>query len=284
MFLFCTYYTVYLCRGDTFRSAFANIGEIRCLIPSDVNIIALTATATIETFHAVCQRLSLFKPVIVAVSPNRMNIKLTVQPSKSLKEFTQLVASKLKMQQTDYQKSIIFARSYQDCTNLYLNISRSLGKYITYPAGYPNLLKYRLLTMYTRASTDDMKSSIMSIFTQENSILRLVIATTSFSMGIDIPDVREIIHWGPPSDLEQYVQEIGRAGRDGKDSVAMLMFEKPNRYTKQGMRLYAECKAECRRKNLFSHFIQYEHCDSPQCKCCDICELSCDCTICKVPQ
>ena len=92
---------MYLCRGDTFRSAFANIGEIRCLIPSDVNIIALTATATMETFHAVCQRLSLFKPVIVAVSPNRMNIKLTVQPSKSLKEFTQLVASKLKMQQTD---------------------------------------------------------------------------------------------------------------------------------------------------------------------------------------
>ena len=60
-----------------------------------------------ETFYAVCQWLSLFKPVIVAVSPNRMNIKLTVQPSKSLKEFTQLVASKLKVQQTDYQKSII---------------------------------------------------------------------------------------------------------------------------------------------------------------------------------
>ena len=83
--------------------------------------------------------------------------------------------------------------------------------------------------MYTRASTDDMKSSIMSIFTQENSILHLIIATTLFSMGTDIPDVREIIHWGPPSDLEQYVQEIGRAGRDGKDSVAVLMFEKPNR-------------------------------------------------------
>ena len=67
-----------------------------------------------ETFHAVCQCMSLFKPVIVAVSPNRMNIKLTVQPSKSLKElFTQLVASKLKVQQTDYQKSIIFACSYQ---------------------------------------------------------------------------------------------------------------------------------------------------------------------------
>ena len=211
-----------------------------------------------------------------------MNIKLVVQSSKSLREFTQFIASKLKQQQIDYPKTIIFARSYQDCTNLYLNISRFLGKQITYPAGYPNLLKYRLLSMYTRASTDDMKSSIMSTFSLETSTLRLIIATTSFSMGIDIPDIREVIHWGPPSDLEQYAQEIGRAGRDGKDSVAVLMFDKVSRYTKQAMRLYAECKAECRRKKLLSHFIQYEHDDNPYCKYCDICELVCDCTMCKM--
>ena len=228
-------YCLYLYRGDEFRIAFASIGEVRCLIPSNVNIIALTATATLDTFHVVSQRLSLFKPVIVAVSPNRKNLKLTVQPSKSLRDFTQLIASKLKIQQKDYPKTIIFARSYHDCTNLYLNVYRALGKHITYPAGYPNLLKYRLLSMYTRASTDDMKSLIMSTFSLENSTLCLVIATTSFSMGIDIPDIREVIHWGPPSDLEQYAQEIGQAGRDGRDSVAVLMFDKVNRYTKQGM-------------------------------------------------
>ena len=278
------YRFVYLYRGDKFRTAFASIGEVRCLIPSDVNIIALTATATLDTFHVVSQRLSLYKPVIVAMSPNRVNIKLKVQPSKSLREFTQLIASRLKLQQRDYPKTVVFAHSYQDCTNLYLNVSRALGKHITYPAGYPNLLKYRLLTMYTRASTDEMKSSIMSIFSLENSSLRLVIATTSFSMGIDIPDIREVIHWGPPNDLEQYAQEIGRAGRDGKDSLAVLMFDKASRYTKQGMRLYAACKDECRRKNLFSNFIQYEHDDNPQCKCCDICELVCDCTICKMSE
>lgn len=102
-------------------------------------------------------------------------------------------------------------------------------------------------------------------------------------MGIDIPDVREVIHWGPPSNVEQYVQEIRQAGRDGKDSVAVLLYDKGNRYTKQEMRVYAECKAECRWKNLFSHFILYEHDNNPQCKCCDICELVCDCIICKMP-
>jgi len=111
--------------------------------------------------------------------------------------------------------------------------------------------------MYTRATIDEMKSKIMASFAQERSTLRVVIATTSFSMGIDIPDICKIIHWGPPTDIEQYVQEIGRAGRDGKESVATLMFDKANRFTKQAMRIYVECKTECRRKNLVGNFIQY---------------------------
>ena len=68
----------------------------------------------------------------------------------------------------------------------------------------------------------------------ENSSLCLVIATTPFSMGTDIPDIREVIHWSPPNDQEQYEQEIGR---DGKDSLAVLTYDKASRYNKQGMRL-----------------------------------------------
>jgi len=80
--------------------------------------------------------------------------------------------------------------------------------------------------MYTRATTDEMKSKIIASFAQERSTLCAVIATTSFSMGIDIPDICQIIHWGPPTDIEQHVQEIRHAGRDRKESVATLMFEK----------------------------------------------------------
>ena len=151
-------------RGDEFRTAFAQIGEVQCLVSSSVNIMALTATATIETFQVVSQRLSLHKPVIVAVSPNRGNIKLMVQPSKSLKEFAEAIAQGLKCDKTRYPKSVIFARSYQDCSNLYLTVACSLKKDITFPAGYPNLLKYRLISMYTRASPEEMKSRVMASF------------------------------------------------------------------------------------------------------------------------
>ena len=169
-----------------------------------------------------------------------------VQPSKSFKEFSKAVALQPKQKQKDFPKIVIFACTYKDCTRLYLCIARYLGKCITSPVGgCPNLLKYRLISMYTRASTNKMNTMVMSFFSKVRSKLCLVIATTSFSMGIDIPDIRHILHWGPPSDLEQYLQEIGRAGQDRNNSVAVLMFEKASRYAKQAMRIYAENKIEC---------------------------------------
>ena len=77
--------------------------------------------------------------------------------------------------------------------------------------------------MYTRASTDCMKRRIMSLFSTKQSTLRVVIATAAYGMGIDIPDIEQIIHWGPANDIEQYVQEIGRAGRGDLDAIATLV-------------------------------------------------------------
>lgn len=74
-------------RGDEFRKAFALIGELRCLIPHHVRMLALTATATQTTFDAVVERLSLEDPVTIALPPCRANIKLIVRPATKLEEF-----------------------------------------------------------------------------------------------------------------------------------------------------------------------------------------------------
>lgn len=68
------------------------------------------------------------------------------------------------------------------------------------------------------------QQNIVGSFTKPDGTLRLVFITVAFSMGLDLPNVRRIVHWSPPDDLDMYVQEIGRAGRDGEDAVAVLYY------------------------------------------------------------
>lgn len=104
--------------------------------------------------------------------------------------------------------------------------------------------------MYTRASTTAMKEMIVSSFSETTSTLRMVIGTAAFGMGIDYPDIDQVIHWGPPSSLEQYAQEVGRAGRKGQKSHAILMYREANRHTELAMKRYCENKDKCRRIKL----------------------------------
>jgi len=243
--------------------------------------MALTATATKETLDVVKTCLSLVNPVVVGLSPNRPNIKLYVEGCRELETFSRQLSDDLKMKRLNHPKTVIFCRNYEACSNLYANLIDHMGVHKTEPIGYPNLLKHRMFTMYTRASTDSMKEKVMAAFCSDSN-LRVVIATSAFSMGIDCRNIQKIIHWGAPSELEQYVQEIGRAGRDGMKSEAILMYGQSNKYVKQSMKNYLENKLKCRRSMLYSPFLMYEHNkDYIKCECCDICALSCDCIICK---
>ena len=66
----------------------------------------------------------------------------------------------------------------------------------TEPPSYPNVLKYRVVTMYSRATTPEMKEKIISTFTQQHTVLCIVITTTAFSIGLDCPDVHQVVQWG----------------------------------------------------------------------------------------
>ena len=258
------------------------IGELRSIIPDHVCILALTATATHPTLQAVKDRLCLRNPIVVGLSPNRPNIFfLSVIPAMKLDELSAVIAGDLIKMKMNYPKTIVFCRTYRDCSDLYARLLCYLGDDKTEPAGYPNFLQFRLLTMYTRASTVAMKQAVLSVFTKQGSKLRIVIATTAFSMGIDCPDVHRIIHWGSPCDPEYYLQEIGRAGRDSELSRALLICgRKGGRHMQQSMKAYYENSSSCRRCNLFQSFILFDEPDCIKCKCCDICSTLCDCEEC----
>ena len=139
--------------------------------------------------------------------------------------------------------------------------------------------------MYTQCTDKDVKSQIVSQFKNPHSVLRVVIATTAFEMGIDCPNVRHIIHWGPPEDIESYVQQTGRAGRDGKQLWASLYFSlSDKKYTAKAMMGYCTNVLLCRRQLLFMDFCDDTLVVSPiiGCNCCDVCSKSCKCETCVV--
>ena len=92
------------------------------------------------------------------------------------------------------------------------------------PIGYPDFHQFRMVEMFTRASTKEMKDKVLKSFINKDSKLRLVVATTAFSMGIDCPNICNVVHFGVPETIEQYVQEAGRAGQDGEPSTALLLY------------------------------------------------------------
>ena len=116
----------------------------------------------------------------------------------------------------------------------------------------------------------------MESFQQEHGFVRLLIATIAFGMGVDCKGVKTI-HYGPSKNLESYVQETGRAGRDGGESVAFLLCHGVlMNHVHSDIKSFIKSK-ECRRTTLIKHFnadsvnIEVPH------KCCDICAKSCDC-------
>ena len=130
----------------------------------------------------------------------------------------------------DFPRTFIYCHKFSDCSDLYLHFKDFLGNGFTEPEDAPDHPQFRLVEMYHSCTDPVVKESISNLFTK-NSHLRVLVATVAFGMGIDCPDVRQVIHVGPPEDVECYIQETGRAGRDGKESLAAILIPKGSRYS-----------------------------------------------------
>ena len=215
-------------------------------------------------------------PVVIGMSPNRKNICFSVQPYIQLDEFSQQVVEEIRHANINTPKTVIFCQSFTNCYQLYDKIRTKLKADFTYPSGYPDFHAFRLVEMYHGGCMPYVREQILKTFTSITSHVRVVIATSSFGMGIDCPDIYKVIHWGTPEDIEQYVQETGRAGRDGKPSDAIL-YHKVQHSISDSMQSYCSNESECRRVLLLEGFIFYDDKDthSGSCDCCDICKRMC---------
>ncbi|XP_046557303.1 putative ATP-dependent DNA helicase Q1 [Haliotis rubra] len=140
------------------------------------------------------------------------------------------------------------------------------------------------LGQYHAPQVDALKQELSCIFKSPNSHVRLLLAPEAYSMGTDAPDIRRVIHIGPPSTLETYLQETGRAGRDGEHAEAIMYMNKSDiasnvKHLSKEMKDFCTT-SKCRRQTLMNYF-EFE-CVQPEPghRCCDNCSKTCQCAEC----
>lgn len=154
-----------------------------------------------------------------------------------------------------------------------------------------------LLTMYHRAVEETSANYVIEKFPQHDSPIRIIFATVAFGLGVDIPDVRYVVHWGMSRSMETYLQESGRAGRDGELAYS-IVYVKPSDYVHINKAVATYCKSfvQCRRKQIADYFClsgqkfcckvhanqRVDIRTKGTCKCCDFCYENCRCENCFV--
>ena len=151
-------------RGTNFRKQFGKLGDLRGFFPPSLKFMALTATASKATRKDVIRTLGMVKPVTIVISPEKKNIVYYVnEKSGELEEIFRYLVEELRSNRTETMKTIVFCRTYQDCSNLYLFFKDSLKEEMTDPVGYVNISRFRLVDMFTACNTKGIKNSILTL-------------------------------------------------------------------------------------------------------------------------
>ena len=153
--------------------------------------------------------------------------KLCLRYPIKKKEFAHLLASELLTVRVQAPKTVVFCATVQQVADIFSIIKRDLGIHITEPPNVPNILPFWLVDMFTAGSTSVMRQRVLAEFCKKTTKLRLIIASSAFGLEVDCPDITRVINWGPPTTLEDLLQQSGRAGRDGTQSEAILYYVKP---------------------------------------------------------
>ncbi|CAC5403386.1 recQ [Mytilus coruscus] len=254
--------------GHGFREKFTELVKLRPVFPN-ASILALTATATTEMQNEIRKQLGMKSALTVQSSMDRPNIKLTLV--KRPAGFDELRAYKSSFERTKvYSKLNWCGYGYEEVVRPLTNGDKE-----------DNIEK--CVAQFHSPCTSEMKSKVLSDMVSPGSDLKLLFATEAFSMGTDLPNVRRVIHAGVPKTLEIYIQEIGRGGRHGKSSTAILYYNKSNISQAvpgmtDGMRDY--CNSKTCRAYLCEHFgCEFSEMNLKH-ECCDLCEMECTCNQC----
>ena len=181
--------------------------------------MVLTSTATSCLREHVMKILSMKDVALVEVSASKDNLFFSVVEFKSIDESFLPIMDELKSKRLGMERTIIFCRRQVDCATLWRSFFCYLKDEMTEPPGHPlRIQELCLVDYYTGCTQESVRNGILGQFSKQ-SCLRILIATIAFGLGIDCPD----IHFGVTEDVETYVQQVGRAGRDGNQAQCVMM-------------------------------------------------------------
>ena len=190
--------------GKTFRPRYRDLDTLKAIFP--VPVLALTATANQDVQQDISTVLGLRDAYVRQLSSFRKNLYIfhhwrgQTRRMASLKSF---------LQQQQWKPGIVYCQRKRDAEALAKEL-QDLG--------------YLAETYHADISKED-KPKIQEAFKANR--LQIVVATTAFGMGVNKADVRWVVHMGLPLSLSDYIQQIGRAGRDGKPALCLLMYSTP---------------------------------------------------------
>ncbi len=226
--------------------------------------------------------LCLRSPIEIFVSPNRPNIRISVLKCAKTGILSQLnwLIELVKVNGVDTPKCLIFCNTMNDISSVSNYLFLKLGDSAFCSQGQ-KLAENCLIGIYHSTTWDaEKKRFVNALKNKENCVQRVIVATTALSMGVNFPDIQYVINWGPPRTLLDYHQEIGRAGRDGKQSDALIIY-----YGQQVIHCEDEVKTflnsvGCYRVACLSPFDDQIKPLEPSHDCCSNCRSNCSCVEC----
>lgn len=238
--------------GSEFRPVYRGLGVWRSQLGRPPTI-ALTGSATPAARSDILTVLRMRDAEVVVTSFDRPNLTFAVRRIRDDRERFRIIRGAVRVESGS---SLVYTPTRRLTELVTRALRRTSVRAAPYHAGL----------------TTETRRQVLRAFMADR--VSVIVATSAFGMGIDKPDVRRVLHWGPPSTLEAYYQEAGRAGRDGGAAECCVLWRPADLAwgnIASAMRRYLEAR-RCRRRMLLEYFGDKGN----GCSGCDVCGYSSD--------
>lgn len=241
--------------------------------------MALTGTVDSKMGKKIRNLLAMKQDVhCITLSPERSNIKFSVIKVKREHYHSNFerISNMIKTHGLSTPKTIVFCNTMTNVASMVGNLFAMLGNAVYVPER-PKVPENKLVGIFHSLTLSKYKKRVMNSFKSDTGSVRVVIATSALSMGVNFPDVKYVVHYGPARSSVDHIQEAGRAGRNGEKACDITIYHGQQlSFCEKGIKDFAK-STSCLRQAIYLPFDSNIKSVVPMHDCCSICERDCKC-------